>query len=245
MKTFLSSTRPIIVGMLKSKTKNELLDEIARIRKDGADAYGFQIDNLNDEFKSREHLKEIFDAMSDKPVYCTNYMKRDWDTMSEYLLMAVELGATLVDIPADMFDPSDMELSMSKEAIGKQTELVDKIHELGGEVLISSHVFRYVPKETVAFIAGQHKARGADFETGGLVKRVKAVIPVLVPLLISSVRRADELGEAMDARCYAGSKNRTKYKKLTFGWRDLFAVLFISLVLAGVIVLRIYFPKVV
>jgi energy-coupling factor transport system permease protein len=84
------------------------------------------------------------------------------------------------------------------------------------------------------------KARGADFEKGGALSRMKAVVPILVPLLISAFRRADELGDAMDARCYSGSKVRTKYKKLTFGWRDILAWLVGAALLAGVIVLRIY-----
>ena len=84
------------------------------------------------------------------------------------------------------------------------------------------------------------KARGADFETGGLVKRIKAIIPTLIPLLISAFRRADELGDAMDARCYSGSKVRTKYKKLTFTWRDVLALFFGVALLTGVILLRVY-----
>lgn len=118
------------------------------------------------------------------------------------------------------------------------------VHELA---LIMSIALRFIPilSDETARIMNAQKARGADFETGGLFKRVKAVLPILVPLLISSVRRADELGEAMDARCYAGSKNRTKYKKLKFGWRDLIATIFFAAVVTGVILLRIYLPKVV
>ena len=86
------------------------------------------------------------------------------------------------------------------------------------------------------------KARGADFETGGLIKRVKAIVPILIPLLISAFRRADELGDAMNARCYSGSKVRTKYKKLKFTWRDFIAFLAIGAVLTGVILFRIYTP---
>ena len=82
------------------------------------------------------------------------------------------------------------------------------------------------------------KARGADFETGGLFKRIKAIIPILIPLLISAFRRADELGDAMDARCYSGSKKRTKYKKLKFTWRDLIVTLLFAALLAGVILLK-------
>ena len=168
MKTFLKSDRPIIIGMLKSKNKKDILAEIRRIRADGAEAYGFQIDILEDEFKSRENLKKIFDAMRDKPIYCTNYMRGNrtenisWDMLREQLLIAVKLGATLIDIPADMFDSSDMELSMNKRAIEEQIRLIEEIHHRGGEVLMSSHVLRYVPKEVVLTIAEQHKARGAD-----------------------------------------------------------------------------------
>lgn len=113
------------------------------------------------------------------------------------------------------------------------------VHELA---LIMSIALRFIPilTDETARIMNAQKARGADFETGGLVKRVKAVIPTLIPLLISAFRRADELGDAMDARCYSGSKVRTKYKKLTFTWRDLIAFILFGALLAGVILLRIY-----
>ena len=84
------------------------------------------------------------------------------------------------------------------------------------------------------------KARGADFESGNIFKRIKAIVPILIPLLISAFRRADELGDAMDARCYTGSKIRTKYKKLTLGWRDAFAFVLLGGLLTGIILLRIY-----
>lgn len=113
------------------------------------------------------------------------------------------------------------------------------VHELA---LIMSIALRFIPilTDETGRIMNAQKARGADFETGGLVKRVKAIIPILIPLLISAFRRADELGDAMDARCYSGSKVRTKYKKLTFGWRDFVAFLWMAALLTGVILLRIY-----
>jgi energy-coupling factor transport system permease protein len=118
------------------------------------------------------------------------------------------------------------------------------VHELA---LIMSIALRFIPiltDETTRIMNAQ-KARGADFETGGLVKRVKAVIPVLIPLLISAFRRADELGDAMDARCYSGSKVRTKYKKLTFTWRDIVALLVAALLLTAVILLRVYLKRLI
>lgn len=118
------------------------------------------------------------------------------------------------------------------------------VHDLA---LVMSIALRFIPilSDETARIMNAQKARGADFETGGLVKRVKAVIPVLIPLLISAFRRADELGDAMDARCYSGSKVRTKYKKLTFAARDFVLFLFGVAVLAGVILCRVFFVQVV
>ena len=113
------------------------------------------------------------------------------------------------------------------------------VHELA---LIMSIALRFIPilTDETGRIMNAQKARGADFETGGLIKRVKAVIPVLIPLLISAFRRADELGDAMDARCYAGSRVRTKYKKLTFSWRDVLSAVVIAVLIAGIILLRVY-----
>lgn len=117
------------------------------------------------------------------------------------------------------------------------------VHELA---LIMSIALRFIPTlidETNRIISAQ-KARGADFESGNIFKRIKAIIPILIPLLISAFRRADELGDAMDARCYSGSKNRTKYKKLKFGWRDLAAVIVFALLIAGVVLLNIYWAQI-
>lgn len=114
------------------------------------------------------------------------------------------------------------------------------VHELA---LIMSIALRFIPiltDETNRIIAAQ-KARGANFETGGLIKRAKAMIPVLVPLLVSAFRRAEDLGDAMDARCYSGAKGRTKYKKLTFTWRDLLGLLLLAGLITGVVFLNIYF----
>lgn len=118
------------------------------------------------------------------------------------------------------------------------------VHELA---LIMSIALRFIPiltDETTRIMNAQ-KARGADFESGGLVKRVKAVIPVLVPLLISAFRRADELGDAMDARCYSGSKVRTKYKKLVFSWRDALAFALAAALIGGVVLTRIYLAEII
>ena len=88
-------------------------------------------------------------------------------------------------------------------------------------------------------IMNAQKARGAELESNNLIKKVKALVTVLIPLILSAFRRADELGDAMEARCYSGSNVRTRYKKLTVGWRDWISLFVGACLLAGVIVLRV------
>lgn len=118
------------------------------------------------------------------------------------------------------------------------------VHELA---LIMSIALRFIPilTDETGRIMNAQKARGADFETGGLFKRIKAIVPILIPLLISAFRRADELGDAMDARCYWGSKVRTKYKKLTFTWRDIVAFVLCAACLVGVVVMGQFIPAII
>jgi len=80
------------------------------------------------------------------------------------------------------------------------------------------------------------KARGADFETGGLAKRAKSLVPILVPLFVSAFKRADELATAMEARCYRGDINRTKMKQMKITPGDLIAM-GVILMFGGAIVL--------
>ena len=108
------------------------------------------------------------------------------------------------------------------------------VHEFA---LIMSIALRFIPtllEETDRIIKAQ-KARGADFESGNIFKKAKSLIPVLIPLLICSFRRADELADAMDARCYSGSKNRTKFKKMQLSWRDLVGSLVLALLIFGIV----------
>ena len=82
------------------------------------------------------------------------------------------------------------------------------------------------------------KARGADFESGNIFKRVKALVPILVPLFISAFRRADELATAMECRCYQGGDGRTKMKLLRYKRNDFLTYGVGVLLLAAVIVLN-------
>ena len=111
------------------------------------------------------------------------------------------------------------------------------VHELSMMMCIALRFIPTLIEETDKSMSAQ-KARGADFETGNIVKRVRALVPILVPLFISAFRRADELATAMECRCYQGGKGRTKMKLLRYHRADLLAFLTANVLLAGMIVLR-------
>jgi energy-coupling factor transport system permease protein len=115
------------------------------------------------------------------------------------------------------------------------------VHDIA---LIMNIALRFIPTlmEEIDKIIRAQKARGADFDTGGLIKRAKAMLPILIPLFVSAFRRADELALALDARCYSASKNRTKMKVLRFKLIDFFAAFVFLAFLAGIILIKYLLP---
>ena len=111
------------------------------------------------------------------------------------------------------------------------------VHELAMMMCIALRFIPTLIEETDKIISAQ-KARGADFESGSLFRRVRALVPILVPLFISAFRRADELATAMECRCYQGGDGRTKMKLLRFKRWDFGAFAVGALLLAAVFTLR-------
>jgi energy-coupling factor transport system permease protein len=111
-------------------------------------------------------------------------------------------------------------------------------HELAMMMTIALRFIPTLLEETDKIMKAQ-MARGADFESGNLVKRAKSLIPLLVPLFISAFRRADELAMAMEARCYRGGENRTRMKILKFTYMDIIGALVFSLYCGGLIAVRV------
>ena len=108
--------------------------------------------------------------------------------------------------------------------------------------MMMSIALRFIPiliEETDIIMKAQ-MARGADFENGGLIKRAKGMIPLLVPLFVSAFRRADDLAMAMEARCYVGGEGRTKMKPLKYAKRDAISYLVMAAYLGAVIALRVF-----
>ena len=113
------------------------------------------------------------------------------------------------------------------------------VHELAMMMCIALRFIPTLIEETDKIMSAQ-KARGADFETGKLMDRVKALVPILIPLFISAFRRADELATAMECRCYHGGEGRTKMKLLRYSRLDFEAFGVGVVLLAGVIVLAFF-----
>ena len=113
------------------------------------------------------------------------------------------------------------------------------VHEFA---MLMTIALRFIPTLTdeTSKIMNAQKSRGADFSSGGLIKRAKALIPIIIPLFVSSFRRADELATAMECRCYRGGEGRTRMKKLKFKVKDVFGIFFSFVLLAGVILINIY-----
>lgn len=127
------------------------------------------------------------------------------------------------------------------DAVERLTYPLSKIgiptHEFA---MMMSIALRFIPtliEETDKIMCAQ-KARGANFETGSLIKRAKALIPILIPLFISSFRRADELASAMECRLYRGGAGRTRLKVLKLSARDFITVFVFVLCFSGVLVIN-------
>jgi len=167
MGKFLNQDRPMLTVMLECETPELAIGRIRNANALGADAYGLQIESLKPEYHNAETYKRIFAEMGGRPCYTTYYRShynvgKSDEELAQGMIALAESGATLVDVMGDLFCKHPEELTDNEEAIKKQMELIDKIHSLGAEVLMSSHVFKYIPADRVMEIAFEQKRRGAD-----------------------------------------------------------------------------------
>ncbi len=151
------------------------------------------------------------------------------------LLILISSVLTYVTTPTDLTDGIERLLKPLK-FIG----LGEAVHTMSMMMTIALRFIPTLIEETDKIMSAQ-KARGADLDTGGITKKVKALLPILIPLLISSVRRAYELAEAMECRCYNGGKGRVRMKKLTLALRDYLSVFICAVILAAIILCNILF----
>ncbi|MBR5134090.1 MAG: energy-coupling factor transporter transmembrane protein EcfT [Clostridia bacterium] len=136
-------------------------------------------------------------------------------------------------------------LTDALERLMKPLKLVKvPVHELAMMMTIALRFIPTLIEETDKIMSAQ-KARGADLESGGVFKRIKALVPILIPLFVSSFSRAYELATAMECRCYHGGDGRTRMKVLRLAFRDWAAMIVAAVLVAGMIVLNVFIPPVI
>ena len=168
-------------------------------------------------------LNLFFITGTSEPLVQLGFLKIYPEGVRYAVLMAVRVVALIAGTSLLTYTTSPISLTDAIEQLLRPlAKLRFPVHELAMMMTIA---LRFIPTliEETDKIMNAQKARGADFETGSIIDRAKALIPVLVPLFISAFRRADELATAMECRCYQGGEGRTKMKLLRYGRNDFFA----------------------
>ncbi len=161
-----------------------------------------------------------------------------WEGIERAVKMMLRITLLIVGTFLLTYTTSPMALTDGLELLLKPlNKLKVPVHEM---TLMMSMALRFIPtlvEETDKIMSAQ-KARGADFETGNLIERAKALLPILVPLFVSAFRRADELAIAMESRCYHGGEGRTRMKQLRFCTRDIVALILGCVFTAAIFVMK-------
>jgi len=142
--SFLNKPYPVITGIMAGQTPQELIAESRNSEFDGAQGIAISLSDLKTEFRNPESLKSIVDSVN-LPFMFYFYRDDKWndssdDARQELLLAAADVGAAMIDVMGDLYDPSPMEITRDQIAIDKQKRLIDKIHAKGADVVISTHM---------------------------------------------------------------------------------------------------------
>ena len=152
-------------------------------------------------------------------------LKITWEGIERAFFMMLRITMLIMGTFLLTYTTSPIRLTDGLESLlGPLKKLHLPVHELS---MMMSIALRFIPtliEETDKIMSAQ-RARGADFDTGNLVQKAKALIPLLVPLFISAFRRADELATAMECRCYHGGEGRTRMKQLRYRPADALFIL--------------------
>ena len=161
-----------------------------------------------------------------------------WEGLERAVQMMLRISLLIIGTFMLTFTTSPIDITDGLERLLNPLKKIGvPVHEM---TMMMSMALRFIPtliKETDKIMCAQ-KARGADFETGGLVSRAKALLPILVPLFVSSFKRADDLAVAMESRCYHGGEGRTRMKQMKMAGRDIKALIIGAVFLALMIVLK-------
>lgn len=171
------------------------------------------------------------------PIFRWGFITITWEGLAQAAKMMLRILMLISGTFLLTYTTSPIALTDGLESLlGPLKAIKVPVHELSMMMCIALRFIPTLIEETDKIMSAQ-KARGADFESGNLLERVKALVPILVPLFISAFRRADELATAMECRCYQGGDGRTKMKLLRYRRYDYVTYLVGFLLVAGVIVL--------
>ena len=176
-----------------------------------------------------------------EPIFQWWIIKVTWAGIHNAVFVCLRIVCLILLSSALTFTTSPTDLTDALERLMKPLTVFHvKVHEIAMMMTIA---LRFVPtllEETDKIMAAQ-KARGADMESGNIFARIRAMIPVLIPLFVSAFRRAYELAVAMECRCYRGGEGRTRMKQLHMSRRDAYSIVFTAAVIAGIVLLNILF----
>ena len=171
------------------------------------------------------------------PIFAVGPVSITWEGLAQAGKMMLRIMMLITATFLMTYTTSPIALTDGLESLLGPLKVVKvPVHELSMMMCIALRFIPTLIEETDKIMSAQ-KARGADFENGNLMEKVKALVPILVPLFISAFRRADELATAMECRCYQGGEGRTKMKLLRYRRNDYLVYLLGIVLVAGVIVM--------
>ena len=179
------------------------------------------------------------------PIWQWGILKITVNGINRAFFITIRIICLILSSSCLTFTTSPTELTDAIERLLRPLEKIHfPVHELA---MMMSLALRFVPtllEETDKIMQAQ-KARGADMDSGNFLKRVKALIPILIPLFVSAFRRAYDIAVAMECRCYRGGSGRTRMKSLHMGKTDVISLVVLALVVGGVILCNIFIPSVI
>lgn len=185
-------------------------------------------------------ILNLFFVKGETPLFKWQFIEIYPEGIDTALFMLIRVITLIVGMSLLTYTTSPIMLT---DAIERLLSPLKKIHVPVHELsMMMTIALRFIPtlvEETDKIMSAQ-KARGAEMDTGGLVKKAKSLIPVLIPLFVSAFKRANELATAMECRCYNGGEGRTRMKVLRMGRNDYLALAFWAVILAGSIILTRY-----
>lgn len=166
-RVFLNKDKAVLTVMVQADNPERIKELMDKSLPAGAEAFGIQFEQMESRYRTKENYKDLFNHANGRPTYVTNYrysknLGKSDEQLAEELLELADCGADLCDMMGDYFDKQPGEMTYNDAAVAKQKDLIKRLHEKGAKVIMSSHIFKFIPANEVLKIALEHQRRGAD-----------------------------------------------------------------------------------